>query len=229
MKKWGVAVMLSALLYCAGAGEEVINVWSGREQVVPVGGGSWTLTAAHGRELASGDGAVTLNLPELNPGCSTDAVLNVDGKQWNIRIWSPGILPFVIFCDSSKLSRIFHVDLRAIAAPTDAAPAEILATDSFPDKIERAQKTILVFPEKRSFPLPLAGDWEEISLLRGDIPGTLGALLDKRDRVADNTGDWSCIVLRNGERRVIVFSPGFDFSAVDNILLIRRLLSLRQP
>jgi len=225
MKRWGVAVMLSALLYCAGAGEEVINVWSGREQTVPVKGGSWTLTAAHGRELASGDGAVTLNLPELNPGCSTDAVLNVNGKQWKIRIWSPGILPFVIGCDTSKLSRVFHVDLRAIAAPTNAAPAEILATDSFPDKIERAQKTILVFPEKQAFPLPLAGDWEEISLLRGDIPGTLGALLDKRDRVADNTGDWSCILLRNGERRVIVFSPGFDFAAVDNILLIRRLLA----
>jgi|GEM_PF-1783523 len=224
MKKWGVAVMLSALLYCAGAGEEVINVWSGREQTVPVKGGSWTLTAEHGRELASGQGPVTLNLPELKPGTSVDAVLDVDGKRCKLRIWSPGILPFVIGCDSSKLSRIFHVDLRAIAAPTNAAPAEILATDRFPDKLERAQKTILVFPEKRAFPLPLAGDWEEISLLRGDIPGTLGALLDKRDRVADNTGDWNCIVLRNGERQVIVFSPGFDFTAVDNILLIRRLL-----
>lgn len=231
MKKWGVAIVLSALLYCAGAGEaeEVINVWSGREQAVPVKGGSWTLTAEHGRELASGDGAVTLNLPELKPGTSVDAVLDVDGKQWKIRIWSPGILPCLILCDSSKLSRIFHVDLRAIAAPTNAVPAEILATDSFPDKIERAQKTILVFPGKQAFPLPLAGDWEEISLLRGDIPGTLGVSLDKKERTADNNGDWSCIVLRNGERRVAMFSPGFDFTAVDNILLIRRLLSLRQP
>jgi len=224
MKFRGVAVVLSALLYCAGAGEVVIDVWSGREQTVPVKGGSWTLTAEHGRELASGKGPVTLNLPELEPGSSVEAVLDVDGERRKLRIWSPGILPFAIACDTSKLSRIFHVDLRAIAAPNNMAPAEILATDRFPDKIERTQKTILVFPEKRSFPLPLAGDWEEISLLRGKVPGTLGALLDKRDRVADNTGDWSCIVLRNGERRVIVFSPGFDFTAVDNILLLRRFL-----
>lgn len=220
MKKRGVAVVLSALLFCAGAGEAVINVWSGREQTVPVKGGSWTLTAEHGRELASGDGAVTLNLPELKPGTSVDAVLDVNGMQWKIRIWSPGILP-AIACDSPKLKRIFPDE--------PGAGAEILATDRFPDQIERTQKTILVFPEKRAFPLPLAGDWEEISLLRGDIPSTLGVSLDKKGRTADNNGDWSCIVLRNGERRVAVFSPGFDFTAVDNILLIRRLLSLRQP
>ena len=220
MKKWGVAVMLSALLCCAGAGEVVINVWSGREQIVPVRGGSWTLTAEHGRELASGQGPVTLNLPALKPGTSVDALLDVDGKRSKLRIWSPAILPGIA-CDSPKLKRIFPDE--------PGAGAEILATDRFPDKIERAQKTILVFPEKRVFPLPLAGDWEEISLLRGDIPGTLGVSLDKKERTADNNGDWSCILLRNGERRIVVFSPGFDFSAVDNILLIRRLLSLRQP
>ena len=219
MKRIAVLLVLSALLYCAGAGEEIINVWSGREQTVPIKGGSWTLTAAHGRELASGDGAVTLNLPELKPGTSVDAVLSVDGKRWNLRIWSPAILP-AVGCDSPKLKRIFHDKLGA-----GAESAEILATDCFPDKIERGQKTILVFPEKQAFPLPIAGDWDEISLLRGQIPGTLGILLDKKERTADNNGDWSCIVLRNGERRVAVFSPGFDFSAVDNILLLRRLLA----
>lgn len=219
MKQWGIAVVLSALLYCVGAGEGMINIWSGREQTVPVKGGSWTLTAEHGRELASGSGAVTLNLPALKPGTSVEAVLSVDGKRCKLRIWSPAILP-AIACDSPKLKRIFPDE--------PGAGAEILATDRFPDKIERVPKTVLVFPEKRAFPLPLAGDWEEISLLRGDIPGTLAVLLDKRDRVADNTGDWSCIILRNSEFRVALFSPDFDFTAVDNILLIRRLLFLRQ-
>lgn len=218
MKKAGVAIVLTALLYCAGAGEGIINVWSGREQSVPVAGGSWTLAAEHGRELASGEGAVTLNLPALKPGTFVDALLTVGETPRKLRIWSPSILP-ALSCDSPKLKRIFYDKLGV----TKEA-ATILATDRFPEKGSEEAKTVLVFPAKRAFPLSLEGAWDEISMLHGDVPGTLGVILDQKERTADNNGDWSCIILRRGKRRVAVFSPDFDFAAVDNILLLRRLL-----
>lgn len=210
--------VLLLLLLHAGAGEtEAVNVWSGREQTVPGGGGSWTLTAAHGRVLASGEGAVTLNLPALEPGTSVDAELSVNGRKSRLRIWSPAILP-PIGGDAPKLAKLFQELHGAKGSGT-----RILATGFFPEKDDDGADIVLVFPDRRAFPLSLSGEWDEISLRRGTIPGTLGIVLDRKLRTAGTDGDWSCIVLRNGKRKVIVFSPGFDFSAVDNILLIRAL------
>ncbi len=208
-----------------------INLHAGRLQEIPVPvaeGEKWELIAEHGRLLGEGTGKASVQVAELEPGTSLDAIFKTGKNQEKLRFWSFPLLSFEIQAESSKLERIFNTQLRAGTVPPEKEPV-IVATEHIDQTVFKPQKKIfLVFPDKSEFPLDLVGKWEGISLHRAKISGTLGVILEKKERTLNLDGDFSYAILRRGPQKVIVFSPGFEFDEIENIVLIRKLLQEKQ-
>ena len=103
-----------------------------------------------------------------------------------------------------------------------AGECPILFTDTLSgDGNARLQ---LLFPTRSDLPLALPENWREIRMVRAKIPGTLGVLYREKQETVDRTGRASYIELRDGRRRLIVFSPEFDPARLENIILIQTIL-----
>jgi len=221
-------IVLACALCCAGAlhaadgpEAEAVNIWSGREQVVPTPSkGRWELLAEHGRTLASGTGEVRLNIPALNDGACVDATLSVDGAGKKVKIWSTKILKG--FSASFELGGGDDKRLRELGLD-DSRDAKAAFARTPPAGAPKHRLT-LVFPDKRDFPMPVGEKWERVSLVRSKVPDGLSAILEKKERALDSRGDYSHAVLEGGGKRVVVFAPGFDFGDIENILVIRKYL-----
>lgn len=230
------AAMFSACIWalCADEQKDVQDIWSGKEQVLP-GSGKWELLAAHGRVLASGNGDVKLNIPELDRGTFLDAELVLDGVKNRIRIWSTKILSgyYAEYReDSRRLRHIFldhgvtplplsrDSDIKKYVEKIKNQP-EIVIADHY--AVENG-KLVMVFPDKRDFPVAVGDKWVNLSLNRAKIPGSLSVLMEKREQILDNRGDCSYAVLAAGKTKVVVFSQDFDFKKIENILLIKKIL-----
>jgi len=207
----------------------VIDIWSGREQSLAVPKAcSWALVAEHGRELFSGSsqGEVTVNLPALAPGAQTSLNLFINGrKEARVRIWSPKILVGLTVKFAEPEGRL-AMELRKHGLKTLAA-AEICVVEGVGGD-EQAVVTFC-FPDKRDFPMPISGDWQEISLHHTKKGGCLSVLYDEREQVADCRGSLGYVRLQKEKRRYYLFSPDFDLYSIDNVLLLKAVLEEKKP
>jgi len=219
---------------CSDEQKERQDIWSGKEQTLP-GSGKWELITDHGRVLASGNGDVRLNIPELDRGTFLDAELALDGVKTRIRVWSPEILSgyYAEYGeDSKRLRRIFidhgitplplskDSDMKKYRVKIKNQP-EIVIADHY--MVEDGKLT-LVFPDRRDFPVAVGEKWVNLSLSRAKIQGSLSVLMEKREQILNNCGDYSYAILAEGKTRVVVFSQDFDFDKIENILLIKKIL-----
>ena len=223
-----LACFLTAVLL----GAEVlplIDIWSGREQSLAVPeGATWALVAEHGRELFSGSsqGEAAVNLPALAPGAQTSLSLFINGrKEARVRIWSPEILAGLMVKFAEPEGRL-TMELRKHGLKTLAA-AEICVVEGA-DGDEQAAVT-LCFPAERDFPVPISADWQEISLHHTKKGGCLSVLYDKREQVADCSGNLGYVRLQKEKRRCYLFSPDFDLHSIDNVLLLKTILEEKKP
>ena len=204
------ACLMLLLLAAAGHAAEPFDLTTGREVTVPVEvHGSYQLVAANGRVLAAGtaDGCPAFYLAALKPGASEQVDLIADNiKQ-----------PLVLHSPRPALRRtLLDAGLSA------AGECPILFTDTLSgDGNARLQ---LLFPTRSDLPLALPENWREIRMVRAKIPGTLGVLYREKQETIDRTGRASYIELRDGRRRLIVFSPEFDPARLENIILIQTIL-----
>ena len=100
--------------------------------------------------------------------------------------------------------------------------SDTLLTDTLNDN-GKARRTLL-FPRTSDLPLALPERWRSIRLIRTKIPGTLGVLSDERREFVDRKGRASCIELSDEGSRLIVFSPEFDCSRLEYVLLFHSML-----
>ena len=216
------ACLMLLLLAAAGHAAEPLDLTTGREVTVPVEvHGSYQLVAANGRVLAAGtaDGCPAFYLAALKPGASEQVDLIADNIKQPLVLHSPRPL--------AGLKARF--DLRPAlrrtlldAGLSAAGECSILFTDTLSgDGSARLQ---LLFPTRSDLPLALPENWREIRMVRAKIPGTLGVLYREKQETIDRTGRASYIELRDGRRRLIVFSPEFDPARLENIILIQTIL-----
>ena len=234
MNAWKMVVMQVFVLVVCGAvlhAEDlpVIHVWSGREQVLPLPeGAAWTLVAEHGRELFSGisQGGARVHLPALQPGTQESVSLFVNGrKQAKVCIWPPQILAGFAARFTDPEGRL-AAELRQHGLKF-REDAEICIGET-PDCGDQEAHT-LCFPERRAFPVPISGYWSEISLHHTKKGGCLSVLYDQREQIADCSGNLGYILLKAEKRRRYLFSPEFDFQAIDNILLLKAIIEEKKP
>ena len=216
------ACLMLLLLAAAGHAAEPLDLTTGREVTVPVEvHGSYQLVAANGRVLAAGtaDGCPAFYLAALKPGASEQVDLIADNIKQPLVLHSPRPL--------AGLKARF--DLRPAlrrtlldAGLSAAGECPILFTDTLSgDGNARLQ---LLFPTRSDLPLALPENWREIRMVRAKIPGTLGVLYREKQETIDRTGRASYIELRDGRRRLIVFSPEFDPARLENIILLQTIL-----
>lgn len=218
-----VLLYLFTLAAFPGMAEDIVNVWSGRTQSVPcVSPGKWKLVAGHGRVLAGGNGEVSFNLPPLKAGSFVDAVLEAEGCSRKIRIWSPRLLGFSMACADSRLKQVLGGTDENTAG--DSKPDILIASEMQSIADLNDYRICLVFPDKFEFPLKLEPGWREILLCRAVIGGQLSVMIDDREQSIDKSGDFSYVVFNGKGARLVLFSPGFDFDKIENILLIKKLL-----
>ncbi len=234
MNTWKMVVMQVFVLVVCGAvlhAEDlpVIHVWSGWEQVLPLPeGAAWTLVAEHGRELFSGisQGGARLHLPALQPGAQESVSLFVNGrKQAKVCIWPPQILASFAAKFTDPGGRL-AAELRKHGLKF-REDAEICIGET-PDCGDQEALT-LCFLERRAFPVPISGYWSEISLHHTKKGGCLSVLYDQREQIADCSGNLGYILLKAEKRRRYLFSPEFDFQAIDNILLLKAIIEEKKP
>lgn len=212
---------LLALTLC---GEETMNLWSGRLVTLP-GSGSWRICAEHGRILASGNGEVRVELPPLEPGTTLDAELIRDNSRQKLRFHSPQLLQGHVatmdhsFPDSVPLHKL---GCGILAEPAFMRPNEATFTDTFPERLSSFRT--FCFPDKRDFPLPIGRDWDSVLAFRTKNPGTLSVLYDQKEQILDLTGDFTCVLLKTGNKQLVLFSPDLNLDHVDNALLLKQLL-----
>ncbi len=200
---------------------EVVNLWSGRDQTLP-GNGAWSIAAEHGRILASGDGTVRFELPALADGATLDTVLTRDGKAQKVRFHSPkpltGIYAGCQDLPKKKENRLIQYGLPAAFKRLP----EIWFCGAFPPKV--AGRLFFVFADRRDFPQNIGNDWESISLKRAKNPGRLSVLYDKKEQSLGLDGDFTYAMLRKNKKIVVVFSPEFDLEKIENVLLLKQLV-----
>ncbi|OQA87552.1 MAG: hypothetical protein BWY31_00720 [Lentisphaerae bacterium ADurb.Bin242] len=208
---------------------DVTDLWSGREQTLP-GNGAWILAAEHGRILSSGNGDVKIHFPALEDGSTLDAVLTCGEKRQKVKFHSPKpLIGLTMVSDNTagrRVSTLHRYGVGLLAEPPLAHPGALLVTSQWPNQFNNER--ILLFPDKRDFPLNIAGNRKEISLHCAKNPGSLSVLYDKKEQVLDLRGTFSYVVLRDGKRKVVVFTPEFDLDQIDNVLFIRQLAEEKQ-
>lgn len=222
MKKVFVTWIFAAAAWCTFAqNSEVVNLWSGREQSLP-GNGEWQISADHGRILASGRENVKINLPALIDGTTLHATLRTKDTTQTIRFWSPrplaGTLAGCTGLPGKMEKKLMEYGLSHSA---EKSP-DIWFCNAWPQNADG--RLFLIFPEERDFPMNLDAAWKEIQLKRCKIPGKLGVLLDRKERVLDSRADFSYVLLRDSKKTCVFFSPGFDLEQMENMVLIKQLI-----
>ena len=214
-----LALLLVAVI--APGGEVAFEVESGKLQPLPLTGG-WTLRAGHGRVLAEGAGEVVLDLPAMEPNTRLEALLTVGEAKYPVRIWAPRQL--VGFAAGFRAGDALKKKLVARGLAEAAAGTEvkiIVADRPLPDL---ATPLLLVFPDRRDFPLKLGEGYDKVILQPGPGDGKLGITFDNKTRTLDINGDGIYLELLAGKHRTVIFSPGFDLEKITNVLLLKKLI-----
>ena len=84
----------------------------------------------------------------------------------------------------------------------------------------------VVFTEKDDFPIGVPDEWVEFSVGIDKEKGTLGVIMDGRERIVDHSPGgvtWLIAMDREGSRTLLL-PPGFDLDDVDNILFLKKEL-----
>lgn len=212
------ALSAAALLSAA----EPLHLPTGREVTLPLEvHGTYRLEAENGRVLATGnaDGQPCFYLAPLKPGTSLPVKLIADQRCVPLLLHSPQPLAGV------RARFNLKPELRRKLVEAGVIPDEksdLLLTDTLNDN-GKARRTLL-FPRTSDLPLALPERWRSIRLIRTKIPGTLGVLSDERREFVDRKGRASCIELSDEGSRLIVFSPEFDCSRLEYVLLFHSML-----
>lgn len=223
--KYLLLILLMFLMSLSIVANEQINIWSGREVVLP-GNGVWQLKSEHGRVLLSGNGEINLNLPALNAGTTLDADLMLNGESQKIKIWSPQILEnleAIIDFDDDITRKLKSYGLVFNGKKTP----NIVFVRALPLEF-KDEEIVLVFTSKWDFPLNIGSTWNEVSLKITKNLGLLGMIIDKREQIIDTNGNGSYLRLQKGKSYVYIFSPDFDFDNVDNIILIKTIMEINK-
>ncbi|NMA47838.1 MAG: hypothetical protein GX945_14880 [Lentisphaerae bacterium] len=225
----------------AAKAKELINLWSGRAQPLPVpAGATWAVTSDHGRHFFSGNSAAeppAITLPALPPGTRETAVLTVNGHvQAKLIFWPPQLLApcQAIFADvpgdlaaALKQLGIRERPVHDEAAAALAAKPPVRIRQSPP--LTPSPGLTLVFPDRWAFPCAIADDWREIMLHHAKKPGMLSVIYDKQSRNMDTNGTLSYVVLKKQHSQCVIFSPDFSLADIDNALLVKAFLEEKQP
>lgn len=201
---------------------EPLDLPTGREITLPVEvHGAYRLEAENGRILATGnaDGQPRFYLAPLKPGTSVPVKLIADQQCIPLLLHSPQPLAGI------RARFNLRPELRRKLIDAGVAVDEnsdTLLTDTLNDN-GKARRTLL-FPRTSDLPLALPERWRSIRLIRTKIPGTLGVLSDERREFVDRKGRASCIELSDEGSRLIVFSPEFDCSRLEYVLLFHSML-----
>ncbi len=223
MSKWLLGIILLSSIAAAGTEPVRLNVWSGQEQSISVPAqGAWQILAEHGRILAAGEGDVVVNFPALTQDSHLDVELLYlqSDKRTPLRIWAPQLLfgkTAHFELDRPQLKKTF----AGLGVKDSDEDYDLFITDTFHSE---PGKITLVFPDQYEFPLKL-GNWSEITVGRAG-GGSLGISLDQREQVADTHGNAGYIRIRDAESgaATILFSPGFDLSSIQNVIVLRQLI-----
>lgn len=219
MKFMILSVVLTAVNLLSAS--EIVNLWSNQEIVMP-GTGKWKLTAPHGRILAAGDGEARFLISSLVDGTTLDAVLIRNDRKQMLRFHSPKPLTG-IYADMLNLSEKQKKTLIRLGLPSSwKEQPEIRFCGIFPH--DDTGRIFLVFPDRHDFPMNIGNDCDSVALIHGKNHGRLSVLYDKKEHRLDLNGDFSCAVLRKGEKTVVVFSPDLDLNEIENILLIKQII-----
>ena len=206
-----------------------IDLWSGRAQRLSfVAQAGWRVEADHGRVLAKRQeaGPVTLSFPALSS--KETATLFVDGKKVAHLAIHPAKLLEGIVADcrlQSDWPQRLGITAKHSNDGSDSCfflPWKDL--EQVLDEPHPVTATFVVFTDKRDFPLDIPQEWKEFTMGLDKGKGTLGIVMDGRERVIDNTGGGGTHVVahrRNGEK-LLLLPPEFDWEDVNHILLIRK-------
>ncbi len=222
-------VLCLILLGCSLYAENITNLWSGREIVLP-GNGAWTLSAGHGRSLASGSGGIRFEVAALEPGTTLDAVLTLGESKRKVRFYSPELLygtAYTLNDAPHKIVQTMHqMGAGVLTEPAEIRPSIPSIAGGFPEKT--TCKMTLCFMEKQDFPLTIGKKWDRISGVRTKNPGAMSVSYSEDEQIIDNSGCLTYIMLQHDNRTFVIFSPEFDLDLIDNALLIKQLTEEKQ-
>ena len=221
-----------------------IHLWSGRVEALPfVAKKGWKLEGEHGRLIAQQEkaGAVNLAFPALK-GKET-LILSVDGAPTaRITVHPAQMLAGVVADCRCRREELEALGVSHRPSETEGVAVAFLTLDSlesFEKETTAAQKTMVVFTERRDFPLKITDEWSEISMgldmgkrkafsdiSMGLDKGTFSVVLDRQERIIDfSDGGVVWITARHGPRnKVVLLPPDFDLKDIDNVLFLQKEL-----
>ncbi len=215
----------------------LLDIWSAREQVLPFQARqSWVLLAEHGRVLAGAadPGKISLTLPALNDGCTETARLQIDHHEVaRIRIWSPRILTGWEADFRSASRRVSAALQENGLLPRSASNHDCaISVVGSAEEAESIAGLSLFFAEKRDFPLSIAAIWTDFHFHRAKNPGCLSVLSTKDGEVIDCQGRLAYLILsrdaaeknQRGQHQLVILTPDFAFSDLDNIILLNTII-----
>lgn len=205
-----------------------INVWSGREQSLSfIARDGWRLEAEHGRLLANGQttGAIKLTFPVLTG--KEQAILFVDGQK----VAYLAIHPMKLLDGISADCRLHGEALERLGVRNKLSAEEdgscffipFSLLDGMLDEPHSATAKYVVFTERRDFPINIRDEWTELSVGINRKKGTFSVIMEKRERIIDNTGGGGSWIVAHGRKgeKILLLPPEFDLEDVNNILLIK--------
>ena len=208
-----------------------INVWSGREQSLPfVAKDGWRLEAEHGRLLANEQttGAVKFTFPALTG--KEQAILFVDGKKVVRLVIHPAKLLDGILADcrlhGEALERLGVRNKLYVEEDGTCFFLPFSLLDGMLNEPHSATAKYVVFTEQRDFPINISDEWTDIAVGIKREKGTFSVIMEKRERIIDNTGGGGAWIVAHGKKgeKILLLPPDFDLEDVNNILLIRKEL-----
>ncbi len=219
-----ILLALSGILLTAAEFLPNLQIWSGREQTLPLTASQgWKLETEHGRLVAErrAAGPVQFSLPPLN--APETFTLTVDDRR-AARVTAHPAKPLAglaaqLNCRRKELEALGmkHVEM---AATTVTAP--------WSEQLERIGRSsrplrIVVFTETRDFPLKIASGWQSILLGRPQERGGLGIVCDGRERLVDVGGGigWLLAVHTIGDR-LLLLPPDFDWNDLNQVLILQK-------
>ena len=236
MKALTLCFLLPILCLAADAQDPkplpLFNLWSGREQSLPfVAKKGWRVETEHGRLLANGQapGPVRLSFPPL--AGRTPALLLVDGtKRARMMIQPVRLLDGIVAECSCHEAELEALGVQVVFPDEDGeASCLFLSLESYGRLRRRSDapaSRIVVFTDEDDFPIVVPDEWVEFSVGINKEKGTLGVIMDGRERIVDHSPGgvaWLIALDREGSRTLLL-PPEFDLDDVDNILFLKKEL-----
>ncbi len=208
-----------------------IHVWPGQEAVLPcVAQVGWKLETEHGRVVGHQmkAGQVNLTPPKLT-GIET-MILSVDGAPTaRIIIHPMQMLAGVVADCRSRREELEQLGVSHRSIEKEGVSVAFLTLDSlesFEKEVKDAKTTVVVFTDRRDFPLRINDEWKEISMGYDKGKGKFSVIMDRHERIIDlSDGGVTWITARHGLRnKVILLPPDFDLKDINNVLFLKKEL-----